>query len=51
MFTQDADLAGTPDPTVVVNPNAVGSVVVLRFHGHEDPTCGGFAELEVLAHA
>ena len=51
VFSQDVPLPGTPDPDVVVTPNAVGSVVVLLFNGHENPKCGGFAELEVDAHA
>ena len=40
-------LAGTPDPEVVAHPDAVGTTVRLLLRGHEDPTCGGIAELRV----
>jgi hypothetical protein len=49
-FEQTIDLPGTPDPTVTVSPGEVGHEIVLTFHGHEDPTCGGFSELEVSGH-
>jgi actin-like ATPase involved in cell morphogenesis len=49
VFEQSSALPGTPDPDVLFQPNMVGSKVVLIFSGHEDPTCGGFAELQVMA--
>jgi hypothetical protein len=49
-FEQTLELPGTPDPTVTVSPGEVGHEIVLTFHGHEDPTCGGFSELEVTGH-
>jgi hypothetical protein len=48
-FEQTHDLPGTPDPEIVVAPNVRGTSVLLRFEGHEDPTCGGIAELVVTA--
>jgi hypothetical protein len=49
VFTEDRDLPGTPDPDVVVTPNARGRSVQLVFTGHESPDCGGIAELTVTA--
>jgi hypothetical protein len=49
VFRQDVDLSGSPDPNVTVNPSVRGSRVVLTFTGHEDPSCGGFSELQVGA--
>lgn len=49
VFEQSLALDGTPDPDVTVTPNVVGRVVVLTFSGHEDPTCGGFGELQITA--
>jgi hypothetical protein len=49
VFRQEVDLPGTPDPNVTVEPNVRGNRVVLTFSGHEDPTCGGFSELQVGA--
>lgn len=46
-FEQTVQLTGTPDPTTEVRPGVRGRTVKLIFHGHEDPTCGGFAELVV----
>jgi hypothetical protein len=46
-FEQTVVLPGTPDPTVEVRPGVKGRTVRLIFRGHEDPTCGGFAELVV----
>ena len=46
-FETTVGLDGTPDPTVEVRPGVEGRTVVLELIGHEDPTCGGFAELEV----
>jgi hypothetical protein len=49
VFTEDHDLPGTPDPDVVVTPNARGRTVEVVFTGHESPACGGIAELIVTA--
>ena len=49
VFEQSAALPGTPDPDVTFQPNAVGNRMLIYFSGHEDPTCGGFAELQILA--
>ncbi len=49
VFSEAVDLSGTPDPTIDVDPNAVGNQVRLLFSGHENPTCGGFGELYVTA--
>jgi hypothetical protein len=48
-FEESHPLPGTPDPEIVVTPNVRGTSVLLRFEGHEDPTCGGIAELVVTA--
>ena len=48
VFSEAADLAGTPDPDVVLDTGGVvGSRVVLELTGHESVDCGGFSELEV----
>jgi hypothetical protein len=49
VFEETVELAGTPDPDVVVNPGVVGRSVVLTLSGHEDPSCGGFSELQIEA--
>jgi hypothetical protein len=49
VFEQTASLPGTPDPDVTFQPNKVGNRMLIHFTGHEDPTCGGFAELQILA--
>jgi hypothetical protein len=49
VFQQAVSLPGTPDPDVTVQPRVVGRQVRLLFSGHEDPTCGGFSELQVFA--
>jgi hypothetical protein len=47
-FSELSELAGTPDPDVVLDAGGVvGSRVVLEFTGHESIDCGGFSELEV----
>ena len=46
-FEETVSLDGTPDPTVQVRPGVEGRTVVLELIGHEDPTCGGFSELEI----
>ncbi len=48
VFQMDESLAGTPDPTVTVELGEVfGDRVELELSGHEDPICGGFAELQL----
>jgi hypothetical protein len=49
VFTADVSLPGTVDPDVDVRPNVRGSRLVITWHGHKDPTCGGFGELTVMA--
>jgi hypothetical protein len=49
VYETTADLSGTPDPDVYLEPNVTGRSVVLWFSGHEDPTCGGFSELQIMA--
>jgi hypothetical protein len=49
VFEETVALPGTPDPTISVRPNVRGTTVRLTFTGHEDATCGGFAELIVNA--
>jgi hypothetical protein len=49
VFEQSSPLPGTPDPDVIFQPNMAGNKIVLVFSGHEDPTCGGFSELQVVA--
>ncbi|MEM7158768.1 MAG: hypothetical protein AAF799_38355 [Myxococcota bacterium] len=41
-------LENTPDPPVIVNPGVDGVRLELEFSGHEDNSCGGFSELEVV---
>lgn len=41
-------LPDTPDPPVIVNPEVEGVRLDLEFSGHEDNSCGGFSELEIL---
>lgn len=47
VYEETVNLDGTPDPDVIVRPNAVGQWIWLIFRGSEDLTCGGFAELRV----
>lgn len=48
VFQTNESLRGTPDPTVTVELGDVfGDRVELELSGHEDPICGGFAELEI----
>lgn len=42
-------LPGFIDPDVVVAPDVVGRSVLLTFTGHDEPVCGGFAELHIVA--
>ncbi|MGE0822917.1 MAG: hypothetical protein AB7G75_11650 [Candidatus Binatia bacterium] len=49
VFQQSVALPGTPDPSIIVEPGVVGRAVRLVFSGHEDPECGGFSELQVVA--
>lgn len=43
------DLPGATDPDIEVFPEVTGRAVLLTFSGHDDPTCGGFSELQVVA--
>ena len=47
VYEETRDLPGTPDPDVTFSPGVVGDRILLFFNDHEDPTCGGFAELIV----
>jgi hypothetical protein len=47
-FTQDVDFGASKDPNATVHPNVVGRSVVLVFHVHQSPDCGGFSELRVF---
>lgn len=49
VFTRSFPLPGDTDPDVTVSPNVVGRAVLLTFTGHDDPSCGGFSELTVVA--
>ena len=46
VFEQTVELPSTPGQEVVVRPGMEGRLVDLRFIAHEDPACGGFAQLE-----
>lgn len=48
VFQQMTSLAGTPDPTVVVEPRVTGVRIELELSEHESSDCGGFGELEIL---
>jgi hypothetical protein len=47
VYEETVRLPGTPDPDVNLKLGVVGRSVLLSFSGHEDPTCGGFSELEI----
>lgn len=49
VFSRSMSLPGQTDPDITVSPNVVGRTVLLTFNGHDDPTCGGFSELIVVA--
>jgi hypothetical protein len=49
VFTADVSLPGLIDPDVLLHPNVRGSKLVITWHIHKDPTCGGFGELSMLA--
>lgn len=49
VFSKSVDLAGTPDPTIDLDPNVMGRKVRLLLSGHESDDCGGFGELYVTA--
>lgn len=49
VFTRSFSLPGDTDPDVTVSPNLLGRTVLLTFTGHDDPSCGGFSELSVIA--
>ena len=47
-FSQDVPFpAGSNGNSVTVKPNVKGQIVRLLLHGHQDPTCGGFGEIQV----
>jgi hypothetical protein len=49
VFEQTHGLVGTPDPDTNIDlGGVVGNRVVLSLTGHEDPSCGGFSELQVI---
>jgi hypothetical protein len=45
VFEEEVDLAGTPDPDIVVFPNVRGMLVMILLFEHESPERGGFSEL------
>jgi len=47
VFQRTVSLAGTPDPTVVVQPDVHAKTVALQLTGAESPASSGFAELEI----
>jgi hypothetical protein len=49
VFTSSLALPGATDPDITVFPNVIGRTVLLTFTGHDDPSCGGFSELIVVA--
>jgi hypothetical protein len=49
VFSRTVPLPGQTDPDITVSPNVVGRTVLLTFNGHDDPACGGFSELIVVA--
>ncbi|MBV1857875.1 MAG: hypothetical protein KUG77_05635 [Nannocystaceae bacterium] len=49
VFQMEDSLEGTPDPTLTVEfGNVLGDRIELELSDHEDPICGGFAELQVI---
>ncbi|MFQ5668373.1 MAG: hypothetical protein ACE5I7_18350 [Candidatus Binatia bacterium] len=48
IFDVTRDLPGSLDPDIEVFPNVRGRSVLLTFHDHDDPSCGGFSELQVV---
>jgi hypothetical protein len=51
VWAMEIDLAGTPDPDVVIEPDVIGRTILLTFTGQENSSTGGFAELAVFAEA
>lgn len=49
VFGETRALPGATDPDVTISPNVTGRTVRLTFTGHDDPSCGGFSELVILA--
>lgn len=47
VFEDSANLEGTPDPDVIVQPNVVGRSIRFIFTDGEAPDCGGFGELKI----
>jgi hypothetical protein len=48
VFSQDVTFAGG-DPNANLSLNALGKIVRITFHHHQNPDCGGFGELHVIA--
>jgi hypothetical protein len=46
-FSQDVPFPAGGTNSVTVKPNVKGQIVRLLLHGHQDPTCGGFGEIQV----
>jgi tRNA A-37 threonylcarbamoyl transferase component Bud32 len=47
-FSQDVAFPDASNGnSVTVKPNVKGQIVRLLLHGHQDPTCGGFGEIQV----
>jgi len=49
VFDQTIPLSGRPDGDQTITINQTGRRLELLFSGHDDPTCGGIAELEINA--
>jgi hypothetical protein len=49
VFDQTVLLPNKPDGDQTVTINATGKRLELLFTGHDDPACGGIAELEINA--
>jgi hypothetical protein len=49
VFETARDLPGAVDPDVVVAPNVGGRAVLVTLIDHDDPACGGFSELRIVA--
>lgn len=49
VYSEVVSMAGTPDPDIMLQPEAFGRKVVLLFTGHESDDCGGFGELFISA--
>jgi hypothetical protein len=47
-FSQDVSFGPSMDPNATVNPNVVGVKVIITFHHHQSPDCGGLSEVHVF---